>query len=306
MASFDISGLFTNIPLIEAIDISTNLLDLLFYVCEFVYYNGCKFDKNNFCKSLSFVVNDNYFLFSYVQIDGIDMGSSLIKYFLNKQFNPVSSQDKETSKHIVMLSPPSIGSYSTVIRNNVNQLLKKHFPDCKLHIFFKPAVCLTPLFKPKDHFFLIHKDRYTLNSQQSSTPLVLFKYSMFFSYTVFPHFLLLFMFSSHDFCLIAFILYFSQLWASPVVMYLCLMAFFYVIPHRLPRFILACPGLFLFISPILCIHLCTLSHPICFIIPLYASFHILFALFPFPMPGSPSLHIRFRFYFLSHTDDDSS
>ena len=189
MASFDISGLFTNIPLIEAIDISTNLLDLLFYDCEFVYYNGCKFDKNNFCNSLSFVVNDNYFLFNYVQIDGIDMGSSLIKYFLNKQFHPVSSQDKETSKHIVMLSLPSIGSYSTVIRNNVNQLLKKHFPDCKLHIFFKPAVCLTPLFKPKDHFFLIHKDRYTLNSQQSSTPLVLFKYSMFFSYTVFPVFI---------------------------------------------------------------------------------------------------------------------
>ena len=98
------SSLFTNVPLDEIIDICTNLM---FVDNEFVNYNGCRFDRNNFKKLLSFAVKDNHFLFNgvpYDQIDGVAMGSplgptlanifmcSLEQYFLSNcppQFKPL-------------------------------------------------------------------------------------------------------------------------------------------------------------------------------------------------------------------------
>ena len=77
MASFDVSSLFTHVPLDEVIDICTNLM---FKDRNTVNYNGCKFDRCNFKKLLSFAVKDNQFLFNgvlYDQVDGVAMGSPL-------------------------------------------------------------------------------------------------------------------------------------------------------------------------------------------------------------------------------------
>ena len=77
MASFDVTSLFTNVPLDEVIDICTNVM---FADDNIVNYNGCKFDRSNFKKLLSFAVKDNHFLFNgvlYDQIDGVAMGSPL-------------------------------------------------------------------------------------------------------------------------------------------------------------------------------------------------------------------------------------
>ena len=77
MASFDVTSLFTNVPLDEVIDICTNVM---FADDNIVNYNGCKFDHSNFKKLLSFAVKDNHFLFNgvlYDQIDVVAMGSPL-------------------------------------------------------------------------------------------------------------------------------------------------------------------------------------------------------------------------------------
>ena len=58
MASFDVSSLFTNVPLDEVIDICTNLM---FMDRDTVNYKGCKFDRCNFKKLLSFAVKDKIF-----------------------------------------------------------------------------------------------------------------------------------------------------------------------------------------------------------------------------------------------------
>ena len=77
MASFDVSSLFTCIPLNEVIDICTNLL---FDEQNTIYYKDCKLDRSNFHKLLTFHVRENYFLSNgklYNQVDGVAMGSPL-------------------------------------------------------------------------------------------------------------------------------------------------------------------------------------------------------------------------------------
>ena len=74
MASFDVTSLFTNIPLDETIDIA---LRLLFPNENDSYMN---FDKKQFKMILDLAVKDNFFLFNdklYSQIDGVAMGSPL-------------------------------------------------------------------------------------------------------------------------------------------------------------------------------------------------------------------------------------
>ena len=77
MASFDVSSLFTCIPLDEVIDMCVNLL---FDEHDTISYNDCKFNRNNFRKLLTFAVKENHFLFNgklYDQVDGVAMGSPL-------------------------------------------------------------------------------------------------------------------------------------------------------------------------------------------------------------------------------------
>ena len=74
MASFDVTSLFTNIPLDETIDIAIKLL----YPNENDIYMN--FDKKQFKKILDMAVKDNIFFFNnklYSQIDGVAMGSPL-------------------------------------------------------------------------------------------------------------------------------------------------------------------------------------------------------------------------------------
>ena len=77
MASFDVSSLFTCIPLNEVIDICINLL---FDEQITIYYKNCKLDRSNFHKLLTFPGRENYFLSNgklYNQVDGVAMGSPL-------------------------------------------------------------------------------------------------------------------------------------------------------------------------------------------------------------------------------------
>ena len=67
MASFDVSRLFTNIPLNESIDLC---LDLLFENSDVIDYNDCSLDRKSFRKLLCSAVRENH-LFS--------IGSSMIK-----------------------------------------------------------------------------------------------------------------------------------------------------------------------------------------------------------------------------------
>ena len=102
MASFDVSSLYTNIPLDESNDLCT---DLLFGNQETIEYNNCRFDRINFRMLLSFAVKDNHFMFDrrlYDQIDGMAMGSplgpSLVNVFMcvleNRYLNNCTSQFK--------------------------------------------------------------------------------------------------------------------------------------------------------------------------------------------------------------------
>ena len=77
MASFDVSSLFTNIPLDETIDYAVNLV---FENSDTYVYNDCSFNKEQLRKLLQLAVKENHFLFNgrlYDQIDGVAMGSPL-------------------------------------------------------------------------------------------------------------------------------------------------------------------------------------------------------------------------------------
>ena len=77
MASFDVSSLFTNVPLDECVDLC---VDLLFEDCDTFAFKDCKFNRDQFRKLLNFAVKDNHFVFNgqlYDQIDGVAMGSPL-------------------------------------------------------------------------------------------------------------------------------------------------------------------------------------------------------------------------------------
>ena len=77
MASFDVSSLFTNVPLNECVNICC---DLLFKDSDLISFNECKFTREQFHKLLNLAVKDNHFIFNgqlYEQIDGVAMGSPL-------------------------------------------------------------------------------------------------------------------------------------------------------------------------------------------------------------------------------------
>ena len=58
MASFDVSSLFTNIPLDETIDYAVNLL---FENGHTYVYNDCSFNKEQLRRLLQLVVKENNF-----------------------------------------------------------------------------------------------------------------------------------------------------------------------------------------------------------------------------------------------------
>ena len=77
MASFDVSSLFTNIPLDETIDLCT---DLIFDENDKLQYKDCSLDRTQFRKLLGFAVKENHFVFNgqlFDQIDGVAMGPPL-------------------------------------------------------------------------------------------------------------------------------------------------------------------------------------------------------------------------------------
>ena len=86
IASFDIKSLYTNIPLIETINIIINLVfesDTIFHL----------FNKVQFKKFLEIALLDTYFFFNknlYKQVDGLAMGSPIapilanIFFFMNR------------------------------------------------------------------------------------------------------------------------------------------------------------------------------------------------------------------------------
>ncbi len=79
MASFDVTSLFTNIPVDETIEIIANHI---FASC--MYFEG--FDRSQFIKLLSLSVKNCHFIFNgriYQQIDGVAMGSPLGPLFAN-------------------------------------------------------------------------------------------------------------------------------------------------------------------------------------------------------------------------------
>ena len=57
MASFDVSSLFTNIPLDESVDLC---VDLLFAECDTFEYKDCKFNRTQSRKLLNFAVKDTH------------------------------------------------------------------------------------------------------------------------------------------------------------------------------------------------------------------------------------------------------
>ena len=80
MVSFDVKSLFTNVPLLETINIILNKL----FPTEFTLFHG--FDKVSFKKLLELAVTDTHFLFNgklYKQVDGMAMGSPLGPTFAN-------------------------------------------------------------------------------------------------------------------------------------------------------------------------------------------------------------------------------
>ena len=79
MASFDVTSLFTNIPLDETIDIISDQL----YSTP-IFYHG--FSKTEFVQLLNLAVKNCHFIFDgkyYDQIDGVAMGSPLGPLFAN-------------------------------------------------------------------------------------------------------------------------------------------------------------------------------------------------------------------------------
>ena len=83
MVSYDVSSLFTNIPLDETINI---ILDDLFSETDVLSFNGCSFGKAHFKEHLEFAVKNNNFIFNnqlYEHFDGVAMGSPLGPAFAN-------------------------------------------------------------------------------------------------------------------------------------------------------------------------------------------------------------------------------
>ena len=80
MVSFDVQSLFTNVPLIETIEIILNKL----FPTQNTVFNG--FDMFNFRRILEIAVIDTHFIFNdkiYKQVDGMAMGSPLGPTFAN-------------------------------------------------------------------------------------------------------------------------------------------------------------------------------------------------------------------------------
>ena len=77
MISYNLSSLFTSIPLKEAIDIAVDLL--------FEHNPDFKITKNKLKKLFDFATSGNHFLFDgsfYDQIDGVAMASLLVLFWL--------------------------------------------------------------------------------------------------------------------------------------------------------------------------------------------------------------------------------
>ena len=80
MVSFDVTSLFTNIPLDETIDI---ILNKLFPISDTTYHG---FNRSTFKEMLQLATHDTHFLFNeklYKQTDGVAMGSPLGPLFAN-------------------------------------------------------------------------------------------------------------------------------------------------------------------------------------------------------------------------------
>ena len=79
MASFDISSLYTNVPVLEIINI----------ICDSVFNNDSifhNFTNEDFCKLLHLAVDDTYFIFNetlYKQTDGLSMGNPIAPVMAN-------------------------------------------------------------------------------------------------------------------------------------------------------------------------------------------------------------------------------
>ena len=79
MASFDISSLYTNVPVLETINI----------ICYSVFNNDSifhNFTKEDFCKLLHLAVDVTYFIFNetlYKQTDGLSMGNPIAPVMAN-------------------------------------------------------------------------------------------------------------------------------------------------------------------------------------------------------------------------------
>ena len=74
MVSFDVTSLFTNIPLQATVEI---ILNKIFYEDNFLFHG---LDRSDFKKLLEIAVQDTHFLFNkeiYKQVDGVSMGSPL-------------------------------------------------------------------------------------------------------------------------------------------------------------------------------------------------------------------------------------
>ena len=80
MASYDVTSLFTNVPVMETINI---ILEQI-YSTNVTKFHG--FNKQQFKDLLNLAVLDNYFIFNgtlYQQLDGMAMGSPLGPTFAN-------------------------------------------------------------------------------------------------------------------------------------------------------------------------------------------------------------------------------
>ena len=78
MTSFDVTSLFTNIPLSEAIDIAMNLI--------FENNLDIKFPKRELRKLFRIATSETHFTFNgsiFDQIDGVAMGSPLASVLAN-------------------------------------------------------------------------------------------------------------------------------------------------------------------------------------------------------------------------------
>ena len=87
IASFDVSSLFTNIPLDECIEFC---IELLFEDTENLEYRDCSLNPSQFRKLLTFAVKETHFVFNkqlFDQVDsvamGLPLGPTLANIFMN-------------------------------------------------------------------------------------------------------------------------------------------------------------------------------------------------------------------------------